>query len=269
MTRTALATLAVGLAIPLAGCASLPMGSDIQEQRPAMVKTLTGQLAYRERIALPPNAKVEVVLTDITHGTDQELVLARTVKSYERTSPPIPFRLDVSRLNASAGPLFGVRAFISDPDGRVLFRTSSPVLVDPRGDAADLGTIVLSMSGPGEGGVTSVPNIRGAEWTVAAINRDLTGVEPKPTITFGLDGRAFGSGGCNNFSSTYTLEGRSVTFAPIAANLRACAGPVMQQERAFFDVLNGVSSARIAENGLLVLETASGDRLYAHRSARM
>ena len=41
-----------------------------------MVRTLTGQLAYRERIALPPNARVEVVLTDITNGPDQELVLA-------------------------------------------------------------------------------------------------------------------------------------------------------------------------------------------------
>ena len=94
-------------------------------------------------------------------------------------------------------------------------------------------------------------------------------MEPKPTITFGLDGRAFGSGGCNNFSSTYTLDGRSVTFAPIAANLRACAGPVSQQERAFFAVLNDVSGARIDGNGLLVLETSSGNRLYAHRSERM
>lgn len=268
MTRSTLALLA-GVAVPLAGCAAATTDSSIGSQSTATVAKVTGQLIYRERIALPPNAKVEVLLTDITNGADKELVLARTQRTLNQGGPPIPFELNVSRVNASAGPLYGVRAFITAPDGKVLFRTTSPVLVNTRGPTAgEVGDILLYMGVPGEPGAAGIPNIRGALWTVEAIGSTPTKVEPKPTITFGVDGRAYGTGGCNNFSTTYKLDGSAITFEPVAANLRACEANVMQRESEFFTVFNNVKRARISESGLLVLETSTGERLYAQRSSR-
>lgn len=71
-----------------------------------------------------------------------------------------------------------------------------------------------------------------------------------PTLEFLADNQAAGTGGCNRYSTTYTLDGANITFGQIASTRMACEG-LMEQEQAFFDTL-----ATAQRYGM------TGDRLY-------
>ena len=65
--------------------------------------------------------------------------------------------------------------------------------------------------------------------------------------------RVFGSGGCNRFTGTYSVDGERLTFRPIASTRMACAQG-MEQEQAFFGVLSGVARWRLAGQHLEFLD---------------
>ena len=60
------------LAIGAGVAASLLAGSAMAE-----IRDLTGTVAYRERVALPPDALVEVTLEDVSRADAASVVLAR------------------------------------------------------------------------------------------------------------------------------------------------------------------------------------------------
>lgn len=231
MTNTSLVAIGAMLMTALTGCTRTTQatGSAIQTPlQPPIVHRVTGRLAYRERIALPPSVRVEVVVTDISEGANQELVLARSVHMVENASPPIPFSLDVSHDRLSKGPLFGLRAFVYDMAGVPLFRTATPFLVDMNRAELDTGTITLVSTGGEGAGSAGVAGIHGARWVVERIGSKQVTVRPAPAVTFGLDNTVSGTGGCNVFSSNYSLDGEKLTVAPIAGTLRACAPGLME-----------------------------------------
>ena len=69
------------------------------------------------------------------------------------------------------------------------------------------------------------------------------------------DNRSSGSGGCNRFNGTYTLDGKTLRFAPQAATRMACADG-MAQETAFFKVLEQTRRWRIKGDHLWLLDEA-------------
>jgi heat shock protein HslJ len=79
------------------------------------------------------------------------------------------------------------------------------------------------------------------------------------TMTFDDDGRVSGSAGCNNFTSTYRLEGDKLSIGPAAATRRMCASPegIMEQEQRFLNALETVANARL-EGDRLEFRTAQG-----------
>ena len=80
----------VALTMSLSACATIRPAAESGEV--VMVERITGTLSYRERIVLPPEAQVEIVVSDITLGRNQELILSRTMNTIGQVSPPIPFR---------------------------------------------------------------------------------------------------------------------------------------------------------------------------------
>ncbi|MFW0870913.1 MAG: META domain-containing protein [Patescibacteria group bacterium] len=77
---------------------------------------------------------------------------------------------------------------------------------------------------------------------------------------FTADGQFSTGTDCNTASGSYTLDGETITFGPMAVTLMACAGDI--QERVYLDDLNQVNNARINAEGLLELETADGTIMY-------
>ena len=251
------------LAMSLGACATIP--SDTGANEVAMVETINGTLSYRERIALSPGAQIEIVVSDITLGRDQELILSRELNTIGRASPPIPFSIDVSKLNLSDGPLYGLRAFIRERDGTILFRTSEPFLLNLRSDAVDIGDIMLSMTSPDDPGVTGIPGVQDGEWRVTQIGGDVVPETSAPTMTFAADGRFYGSTSCNRFNSSYSLDGNTLEVGNLAATKRACDPGLMQQERRFLDAITLIENASLEQGGFLVL-SGNGQRLVAVRN---
>lgn len=63
------------------------------DPRPMLQATVTGTVAYRQRIALPPNAVVEVTLQDTSRADAPALVLDRQTIPTNGKQVPIPFTL--------------------------------------------------------------------------------------------------------------------------------------------------------------------------------
>ena len=165
----------------------------------------------------------------------------------------------------SDGPLYGLRAFIREPDGTILFRTSEPFLLDLRSDTVDIGDIRVSMTLPDDPGLAGIPDLQDGEWRVTQIGGDVVAQISAPTMTFTADGRLYGSTSCNRFSSSYGLDGNSLEVGNVAATKRACEAGLMQQERRFLDALSLIENASLEAGGFLVL-SGNGQRLVAVRN---
>ena len=105
---------------------------------------VTGSVTYRERIALPPTARVEVRLLDVS----LQDVAAKTIA--EQSIPvthqvPIPFELVYDSTVIDERYTYAVRATIYDGD-KMLFTTDTHygVLTRDNGDHVDLVLIKIS-----------------------------------------------------------------------------------------------------------------------------
>jgi putative lipoprotein len=95
----------------------------------------------------------------------------------------------------------------------------------------------------------------GTSWVLQGISGAQLGTGV-PTIEFGTDGTVSGSAGCNTFNGTYTVDGSSITFGPLASTKMACPVADMAVETAFLAGLAGATSWSI-QALFLTLEGAS------------
>lgn len=94
----------------------------------------------------------------------------------------------------------------------------------------------------------------GTSWELVEIDGAAPTADPPPTLTFEDDGTVTGSGGCNAFSGSATIDGTSLSIGPLASTQMACPDPVGQEEQAFLLAMDEVTGYTIDEEGRLVLE---------------
>lgn len=128
---------AIALALSLAACAStgVPAGRTV---------AVTGSIAYRERIALPPTARIEVRLDDVSRADAPATNMATQSFAGEGKQVPFAFTLTVDRADIDPRHSYAVSARITDADGKLMFITDTrnSVTFDSR-PAIDLGTLML------------------------------------------------------------------------------------------------------------------------------
>lgn len=84
------------------------------------------------------------------------------------------------------------------------------------------------------------------------------------TLQFGEDGRAGGSGGCNQYGADYTVSGNMVSFDQPVSTLMYCEPElVMQNEAAYLQALTMVGEWQI--NGNTLTLTGGGHSLVFTR----
>jgi heat shock protein HslJ len=129
---------------------------------------------------------------------------------------------------------------------------------------------IIGGNGAGGGGDPASTSLANTRWKLVQLGNDAVSVPDGPREPFIIlqDGRASGSGGCNRMSGSYTLNGKSLRFAPMIATKMYCEGG-MQHERPFFDVLERTNAWRI-EAGKLELLNDGGTVLarFESRPAR-
>ncbi len=120
--------------------------------------TVTGTATYRERMALPPNARFEAAILDASRADAPADVLARTVID-SPGQPPIAFAIpyDPGKLNPRAR--YVLRATVT-VDGKLWFTTdaANPVLTGGGGDRVDvvMRRVSLRAMAPPPGGATLI-----------------------------------------------------------------------------------------------------------------
>jgi heat shock protein HslJ len=109
-------------------------------------------------------------------------------------------------------------------------------------------------------------SIEGVEWMLAqqAVKGTLGDVDSSVHATLLLeDGQASGSGGCNRFSGSYSLEGSSLVFGPFLSTLMACDDPAGSTEKAYFVNLAAVSSYA-SDGSTLTLSDGNGNEVLKY-----
>jgi heat shock protein HslJ len=86
------------------------------------------------------------------------------------------------------------------------------------------------------------------------------------SIQFTSDGKVSGSAGCNRYSGTYTVSGKSMQISPSLATTRmACSQEIMDQENAYLKTLGDVKSYSVSGDQL-TLQDGSNKSLLVYKA---
>lgn len=113
------------------------------EQSQAETVKITGQIGYRERIALRPGAMAEIELQDISIADRAAPVLASQTLEFDGQQIPWDFELNVDSDALEPRGRYSVRAMIRDSEGRLRFTSDTANIVQPGEGNVDLGLILL------------------------------------------------------------------------------------------------------------------------------
>jgi putative lipoprotein len=213
-------------------------------------KTLRGGVSYRERIALPPDAILEVRLLDVSLADAPSTTLAVTrVKTRHRL--PIPYRLRFDDARIKLGRSYALQARIT-VNGQLWFITTTRHAVfTGKPDETDI-RVERVKSGKAE---ASGPR---GKWLCESIRGHGVIDNVQTAIEIASDGKIAGSGGCNRIAGKATISGERITFGPMISTRMACAPAVMDQESRFLAALGDVRRFKVdSAKGKLVLFNAN------------
>lgn len=214
--------------------------------------TLTGEVFYRERIALPPGASLHVGLVRLPDGTP---IVGADAYIAPSGQIPLSFNLNI-RTNPDLSRDYGLRAEIR-ANGQVLFSSPAPVPVDLSNPTP---VNILVTRQKAQPVVTAPdmpePKLLNTSWRVTSIGgKPVTGTRPI-TLAIAADLRATGNGGCNSYVSELTLLASKLVFGPAAATRMACGEAIMAQEATYFAALAAIGGFELDDKGLRLLDPA-------------
>jgi heat shock protein HslJ len=104
-------------------------------------------------------------------------------------------------------------------------------------------------------------------WTLTAIDDEPVAADAGVTASFSADGVLSGSGGCNNYSATWSAEGSSLTITPIAATLILCIPDVDELETRYLGRLQAASEFAVSGGELTITTDDGGSLTYSGGAA--
>ncbi len=124
MKKSLFWVLSAVLGLALVGCDNSPSPQASQTAEVAVMDTVKGTLAYRERIALPDNAVVTVTLEDISKADVASEKIAEQTYTTGGKQDPFDFELiyDVNKIKPNN--TYNVRATIK-VDDKLMFTTDT------------------------------------------------------------------------------------------------------------------------------------------------
>ncbi len=155
-------------------------------------------VTYRERIALPPNAVLEVELLDTSRADAPSIRLSS--QRFKLTGVPRTVEIAYDTDLIDERLTYTVAAKIVS-ENSVLFRstTATPVLTRGAPNSAEL---VLEMMPQQVEGIGEDQSIFGTTWAVFEIAGRMVVAEDPPTLTLDQDGQFGLYAGCNRFTGS-------------------------------------------------------------------
>jgi len=220
---------------------------------------LTGEVTYRERIALPPDATLTVKLVHLPRR-DEAPVITAQARIVGPGQVPLAFVLRFDREAVLAGQDYAVIAEIAAQD-RVWF-ANQPLPLDPLAASGPLSIMVNFVDTPAQPTQSAAPHspIIGVIWRLRTLEGKRVDSHKAPTLSIASDLRAGGSGGCNNYFTEAMIVGDQLSLGPVAATRMLCTPQIMDREQAFFAALERTAGFAMVGRRLM-LRDAQGKTL--------
>lgn len=215
-------------------------------------KMLTGEVLYRERIAMPPNAKVKIELADVSLADAPAAIVAEQEVA-NAGQVPVKFELRFDSAAIQPGHTFALQARIT-VNNELWFLNDERHQIDPL--TAGPQTVVVKMVRQSD--ATAPLALAGSKWRLEVIEG--TKIDKPADLTIEADGKISGNGGCNGFAGQAKIDGDKITIGDVAATMMACEQPLMDIEGRYFEAFRKVAAFRI-ENGQLIMSDSAGKEL--------
>jgi putative lipoprotein len=243
-------------------CAALAALLILASGLPAMAASLvlTGEVTYRERIALPPQSRLKLTLLDVSGADSQTLVEAMAPLSGSG-QVPLQFTFEINTNAIDPHRDYALVAEITS-SGSLWFKNPIPLSLDPFHPPEPL-LVMVNFVGVDARPNAAPPLVADLEvttalldtvWTVESMAESAAVFVSPITLTIAPDRRAGGVGGCNDYFAEAHLEGPDLSFGPIVASRKLCAASVMTGEAAYFEALSDVTAYELEDDHLLLLD---------------
>ncbi|KKB12840.1 hypothetical protein VE25_05215 [Devosia geojensis] len=230
--------------------------------------SISGTASYRERIALPPDAVLEVQLADVSLADAPARIIAST-----RVDPagqvPIPFTLTFDPASIEDRATYAVSARIEVGDD-LWFITDTRNALDPlsvelpvdlmlvRASSGDPAAGEPADEAPAEGepeGDEPADAALDGNWRLVELDGE-PAAEGFETTLIVSPGQIGGNGGCNTYGGSLEVTGSKIDITNVFSTMMACEES-LAQEQAFFAALENAQSYEIVD-GALQLKGADG-----------
>lgn len=213
--------------------------------------TISGEVAYRERIALPPHAVLTVRLVDMSLADAPETVLGEH-KVDPAGQVPIKFEIKIDPAVVQQNASYALQARIS-VDNQLWFINDERYAVDllkPEPQKMMLKMVRQDSA--------AKPSLVDTNWLAEDIEGKGVIDKAQSTLSISSAGKVTGQGGCNRYFAQAEINGDKIRVRDVGATMMACAEALMDQERRFFTAIEKAASYRIDGDGKLFLTDAGG-----------
>lgn len=218
--------------------------------------SLTGEVFYRERMALPPTAVLTVSLVDVSRADAPADVIAEQ-KIDPAGQVPIKFELRFDKSVLRPRMTYALQARIA-VDDKLWFINDERHAVDP----ANLTPQTIMVKRVNQGTDARPGGLFGVTWLAEDIEGGGVIDYAQSTLTIAADGKVSGRGGCNTYFATAEVDGASISIGTVGSTFKACAPALMNQEEKFLAALGKAASFRLEEEtGKLFLADAGGTEI--------
>jgi putative lipoprotein len=195
-------------------------------------------VTYRERIALPPNAILEVELLDTSRADAPSVRLS--LQRFRLTGVPRTVEIAYDTDLIDERFTYTVAAKIIS-EGRVIFRSTMATPVLTRG-APNSAELVLELMARQTDGEEVDKSIHGAIWAVFEIAGQIVVAEDPPTLALDQRGQFSLYSGCNRFSGNLDAGNGSFRMPEnFAGTMMACPEDREHLERGTLEALKAAT----------------------------
>jgi putative lipoprotein len=224
---------------------------------------VTGTVAYRERIALPPNAFIDIKVQDVSRQDAPAKTVAESIFAAEGKQVPIPFQISYNPADINMAHTYLVRADIN-VDGKLMFTSTTAYPVLTQGAPSQVTMMLQQATEPAVPAATAASGamLLGTRWVLAEVNGNAAQPGEGQSAHFELHKKEklTGSTGCNNFTGSYIASQGALQFMPGATTMKMCAPAVAQQEQAFLAALKATTAYKVDGS---TLELLNGNQVLA------
>lgn len=220
----------------------------------AAEKSVQGEVMYRERIALPPNAVVTVQLADVSLADAPAAVLGEQVID-PAGQVPVAFDIKFDSETLRPNMTYALQARIT-VDNQLWFINDTRYQLDPAKDEKH----ILMLTRVAAQDESKDSEIFDTVWLAEDLHGGGVIDFAQSTLSIKSDGAVSGRGGCNSYFSKAELKGDGkISFGNTGSTEMACPPAVMDQERKLFDALAKAASYRVEEGKLYLIDAEGKD----------